>query len=329
MRRPLPLSRTVRPPIALLGALLSLAACAPGAAPETAPSPEAAVARAASSRVVAGRSRARRVPAARVVAFRDSAAGIVARETDDGDVDDAVPLVEEDAPAEPAAPALSPTAPRTRADSLVWRRTRAAAARDTAYRIVVSLEERRLRVLAGVDTLLDAPAGVGKAERLEYAGRSWTFHTPRGRRRVLAKQSDPVWVPPDWHYAEVARDYGFRLAWLPANRPVRLKDGSRLEVRDRRVGIVRPGEPFAALPVSEEIVFDSTLFIPPVGTENRRITGELGEYRLDLGNGYLLHGTPHDDTIGEAATHGCVRLADEDIAWLYDNVPIGTRVYIY
>jgi lipoprotein-anchoring transpeptidase ErfK/SrfK len=28
-------------------------------------------------------------------------------------------------------------------------------------------------------------------------------------------------------------------------------------------------------------------------------------------------------------THGCVRLADDDIEWLYENVPVGTKVYIY
>ena len=234
-----------------------------------------------------------------------------------------------DAPGGGGAALPSPTAPRTRADSVAWRRTRTAARRDRAYRVVISLEERRLRVLSGADTLLDAPAGVGRADRLEYAGREWTFETPRGRRRVLDKEAEPVWVPPDWHYAEVARDLGYELRWLPDRRPVRLKDGSRLEIRDGHVGIVREGEPFAALPVDEEIVFDSTVWVPPVGTKNRRITGELGAYRLDLGGGYLLHGTPHEDSIGEASTHGCVRLADEDIEWLYEHVPRGTPVYIY
>jgi L,D-transpeptidase YbiS len=30
-----------------------------------------------------------------------------------------------------------------------------------------------------------------------------------------------------------------------------------------------------------------------------------------------------------AATHGCVRLRDDDIEWLYEHVPVGTKVYIY
>jgi lipoprotein-anchoring transpeptidase ErfK/SrfK len=86
---------------------------------------------------------------------------------------------------------------------------------------------------------------------------------------------------------------------------------------------------FAALPVDEHIVFDSTLFVPPFATRNRQVDGELGRFLLDLGDGYLFHGTPYEESIGTAATHGCLRLRDEDIAWLYDQVPIGTRVYIY
>ena len=76
-------------------------------------------------------------------------------------------------------------------------------------------------------------------------------------------------------------------------------------------------------------MFDNTLFIPPQGTKHRSIQGELGHYRLDLGDGYLLHGTPYARSIGAAVTHGCVRLADDDIEWLYENVPVGTKVYIY
>jgi lipoprotein-anchoring transpeptidase ErfK/SrfK len=30
-----------------------------------------------------------------------------------------------------------------------------------------------------------------------------------------------------------------------------------------------------------------------------------------------------------AATHGCVRLRDQDIEWLYENIPVGTKVYVY
>jgi len=224
---------------------------------------------------------------------------------------------------------------RSRTDSLSWVRAIRTAQKARGFRIEVSLSEKQLWVINDRDTLRTAPIAVGMGEALEYQGRRWFFATPRGTRKVLRKESDPVWIPPEWAYAEVAREYGLKLTHMPASGRVKLKDGRVLTVRDSLVGLLEPSEDdakkleFAALPTDEHIVFDNTLFIPPSNTKNRRISGELGKYRLDLGEGYLLHGTPHQDSIGRAATHGCVRLLDEDIQWLYENIPVGTRVFIY
>jgi hypothetical protein len=107
-----------------------------------------------------------------------------------------------------------------------------------------------------------------------------------------------------------------------------LSGGRRLEIREGVVGLVRSGDPFQAVPSDEHLVFDGTLFIPPIGTRNRRLKGDLGRYALDLGDGYMIHGTPYQASIGRATTHGCIRLRDRDIAWLFENVPVGTRVLI-
>jgi len=218
---------------------------------------------------------------------------------------------------------------RSRADSVASVRTRLAANRDNDLRIVVSLNDRELWALIGPDTLLTAPIAVSTDETLEYAGKSWRFETPRGVRTVLRKKENPVWIPPEWHYAQVASEHALKLAPMTPGKTV-LSDGRVLDVRENQVGVVDKvtGE-FAYLPTDEEIIFDSTLFIPPTGTLNRRIDGELGHHMLDTGNGFLLHGTPHKASIGTAATHGCIRLRDDDIAWLYDMIPVGTRVYIY
>ena len=117
---------------------------------------------------------------------------------------------------------------------------------------------------------------------------------------------------------------------LVRGRTVHLKDGTKLLVEGDEVGIIRAGtREFVPMVLDEHVVFDGTLFVPPAGTKQRAIEGELGHFRLDLGNGYLLHGTPYAKSIGAAVTHGCVRLRDEDIEWLYENVPVGTKVYIY
>ena len=223
----------------------------------------------------------------------------------------------------------SAAAARSRADSVASARTRSAADRDRRLRIVISLADRQLWALIGADTLLSAPVAVSSEASLEYGGKTWRFETPRGVRTVRAKRENPVWIPPDWHYAEVAREHGLGIKPLKSGKTV-LSDGRWLEVRDSVVGIVdTTSGGFAPLPMGEEIVFDDTLFIPPLGTLNRRIEGELGLFALDTGNGILLHGTPHTETIGSAATHGCIRLHDDAIRWLHEMIPIGARIYIY
>lgn len=100
-------------------------------------------------------------------------------------------------------------------------------------------------------------------------------------------------------------------------------------VRGSAVVRLRAGGEEEIVPASDEVIFGDTLFIPPLGAANRVVPGELGRFRLDLGDGYMLHGTPHTESIGTAATHGCIRLLDADIEHLYRHVPVGTPVYVY
>jgi len=43
---------------------------------------------------------------------------------------------------------------------------------------------------------------------------------------------------------------------------------------------------------------------------------------------YRLHGTDKPDTIGKAVSSGCIRLINDDIADLYNRVPLGTTVIV-
>ena len=65
------------------------------------------------------------------------------------------------------------------ADSIEWERSRRVAARATGLRVVVSLRERRVWVLRDADTLRVAKAAVASGMTINFAGRSWTFRTPR------------------------------------------------------------------------------------------------------------------------------------------------------
>ena len=206
---------------------------------------------------------------------------------------------------------------------------RQAAASDSSLRIIVSVAHRTLWVVAGTsDTLLIAPVAVGSDRSMRYAGRHWTFSTPRGVLRVASKEENPVWVPPDWHYVEVARQEKLSLVWLHGDTTIALSDGSSLVMHDMRVRL-KKGSTYNDFDISEEIVLGNTLFVPPIGSPNRRIPGELGAYRLLLGGGVGIHGTPDEKSVGRAVTHGCMRLHDDDLAWLYEHVPVDTPVYVF
>jgi L,D-transpeptidase ErfK/SrfK len=63
--------------------------------------------------------------------------------------------------------------------------------------------------------------------------------------------------------------------------------------------------------------------VPP-GPDN-----PLGAHMMTLGwPSYLVHGTNKPYGVGLRSSHGCVRFYPEDIARLYDMVPIGTKVTV-
>jgi len=50
---------------------------------------------------------------------------------------------------------------------------------------------------------------------------------------------------------------------------------------------------------------------------------------LDLGNGIGIHGTLKLDSLGTRASHGCIRVSEDDAYELYRRVPVGSIVHIY
>ena len=53
-----------------------------------------------------------------------------------------------------------------------------------------------------------------------------------------------------------------------------------------------------------------------------------GPGRDSLERYIYLHGTNHEEQLGRAASHGCVRLSNPDIAWLFDHVEAGDPVVV-
>lgn len=49
---------------------------------------------------------------------------------------------------------------------------------------------------------------------------------------------------------------------------------------------------------------------------------------ISLGDGVGIHATTFPPMIGNAASHGCIRMRKRDMRRIYDRVPVGTRVWI-
>jgi lipoprotein-anchoring transpeptidase ErfK/SrfK len=219
---------------------------------------------------------------------------------------------------------------------------------DTGQTIIVSTEENKLYVRRNGEQIFEAPCSTGKGTKLAIDGHTWVFDTPIGKFHVKAKDENPEWVPPDWHYVEEARKNGMKVVHLNPGETLDARTGQPasgqsegvwgwfgggnndpvMKVKGNTV-VVDDGSGEHELPPGKIITAGDTVVVPPINTVQRHFTGVLGQYRLDLGDGYGIHGTDEPDKIGQSVSHGCVRLGDADIAKLYAMSNVGDTVIIY
>lgn len=76
--------------------------------------------------------------------------------------------------------------------------------------------------------------------------------------------------------------------------------------------------PKEALPDTEDLITSRILWLEGVDPENAN-TRERYIY---------IHGTKHEDRIGQADSHGCIRMRNADVIELFDLVQEGTSVRI-
>jgi lipoprotein-anchoring transpeptidase ErfK/SrfK len=222
-------------------------------------------------------------------------------------------------------------------------------AQDTAQTIIVSTAENRVYVRSNHRTVFKAVCSTGKHATLIDGGRTLVFRTPIGKFQVRSKEENPVWIPPDWHYVELARKSGRKVVRLNPGQSIDADTGAAARqtgggVWDwigesggaRRVLVVKNNTVVEVsngiereLPAGAMILAGNTLVIPPFGTPQRKFEKVLGAYRLNLGDGYALHGTQAVNQLGRSVSHGCVRLGDADIAALYKMANVGDEVLIY
>jgi|GEM_PF-307789 len=69
--------------------------------------------------------------------------------------------------------------------------------------------------------------------------------------------------------------------------------------------------------------------IPPRDSPLRREEGMLGAAALYLTPEIAIHGTDELEGLGHAVSHGCIRMADDDIIRLYEEIEVGAPVVVY
>lgn len=190
---------------------------------------------------------------------------------------------------------------------------------DTNFVISVSTEENKVYARRNGELVFEAVCSTGSNARLQAGDETMVFRTPIGRFRIESKEENPMWVPPDWHFIEEAQKEGAEV--------IRLNRGDRIaDLYVSGTDVMSNGYP---LPQGELIYRGGAIVIPPIGTRQRQFPDVLGTHRLNLGDGYALHGTQQVRLLGRSVSHGCVRLHNEDIARLFAMANVGDEVIIY
>ena len=128
------------------------------------------------------------------------------------------------------------------------------------------------------------------------------------------------WVPPDWHYVEQARVAAS--AWYTSSGD---RTSPATRVQGSRCDPARTGQPAPPPKEGHELVANGNFWSHRSAPMQRRYLGALWvRRRLDLGDGYGIHGTDEPSSIGRSVSHGCVRMLNEDVERLFPMVPVGT-----
>ncbi|HEV7767678.1 MAG TPA: L,D-transpeptidase family protein [Thermoanaerobaculia bacterium] len=190
---------------------------------------------------------------------------------------------------------------------------------DSNFVITVSTTENKVYARRNGELVFEAICSTGSNSTLTTNTGTKVFRTPIGRFRIQSREEKPMWVPPDWHYVEEAQKNGLGIVHLQRGQNIGGLTVSGTEVFDNGVPVEN----------GKLIVRGGAVVIPPVGTRPRQFPDVLGTHRLNLGDGYALHGTQAVSQLGRSVSHGCVRLHNDDIARLYEMASVGDEVIIY
>ena len=79
-----------------------------------------------------------------------------------------------------------------------------------------------------------------------------------------------------------------------------------------------PLAPEEAPPTTDDLILSRILWLDGLEEHNANTRDRL----------IYIHGTNHEDEIGQPASHGCIRMKNADLVALFDEVPLGAEVVI-
>lgn len=155
--------------------------------------------------------------------------------------------------------------------------------------IRISIGRQRLELLEGAEVVAEYPVSTSRYGAGEEEG---SEKTPRGRHRVAEK--------------------------IGGDAPSRA-----VFVGRRPTGEICTTDLLAREP-ERDWILSRILWLE--GLEEGRNRGG----RVDSHGRYIyIHGTPEEDAIGRPASHGCVRMKNEDVVELFDRVEPGAFVVVF
>lgn len=167
------------------------------------------------------------------------------------------------------------------------------------YYLIIDTGQNRFHLRYDGFLVRSGYCGTGKGWTQNDGGMVWNFTTPRGIRYVEEKGANPYWYKPDWY-------------WLEQNlRPPR--PGQDILIPD-------------SLSWEEQIVYYRDSLTSSERVWVRAVPGALGNFKIDLGGGILLH---YGVGRGRNVSHGCIRLGNSDLDAIYRALPVGAPVLIY
>ena len=189
---------------------------------------------------------------------------------------------------------------RYRADSMQVRLDEAELIRNyLGYYLIIDTGQNRFHLRRGGLLVRSGYCGTGKGWTENDSGLVWNFSTPRGIRYVVKKGENPYWYKPDWY-------------WLEQDlRPPR--PGQDILIPD-------------SLSWEDQIVYYNDSLTASERVYVRAVPGALGNFKVDLGGGILLH---YGVGRGYNVSHGCIRLSNADLEALYRALPVNAPVLIY